>query len=483
MAIKLTDVGGSGKDALDTRPDPIGVILTDKFGNWEIARRDNYYRGGSGPIMGLKNNSSWLNNLEFEESRSVFNQEEQKQIVRGASWLLYGLDEILDEWGYAGIGIKPGAKFLSTITGRVFDITAAILEAKKNKAPDKKLREICRSASLATGLMSIMEYGIKKSIPSDDVMKEHLERTYQNGMPYRHDTPTESEIRLDFRYPRLSYALKLADVRIPAAAEWQKANKPDDLNEAEFIKEISSLNRPAIYRASINYDSDVHPTWIGDLIGHKLDTERSRFLLEELMAVEDVQKRIESALVSRGGYVDSVVHNLLKDMVKGFGGQESASLSWTVGLVAENIIAAPHRAGRTSQAAVSAEQVWLAANDRFLMAPLISALTDAGCLISSARGGRVTVMAPKAPEVILAATSLAWDHGAFLSIGQSAMLKKRFMIDLPTDRSAFDGPDHDYLIAAANHMGDKKTLWGLDGICDEKTPEKRAKLGRSIIGL
>lgn len=482
MALVFTDVGAPNRDLPEPKPDPIGVVLLDPFGNWEVARRDGYRMSGSGPVMGLKRSSSWLNNLPFEDSRSVFNSDEHKQNVRGANWLLYGLDEVLREWGYSRLDARNAAAFLSSITGRVFDIVDGMLRAQGVKSPEKRLREICRSASLATGLMSVMETGIRKSVPADDKIREHLERTYQNGMPHRNEAVSDSEMRLDFRFPRLSYALKLAQVRVPLDSEWQKAGRSEEMSQDDFVGEVVSLGRPAIFRALFSYDREIHPRWLGDVVGHKEGTERSRFLLDEVVGVPEMEKRIESALISKAGDGPSVVSGVLNNIVKAFGTESAACLSWTAGLVAENVIAAPHRAGRSTQAAVSAEQVWLAAKDRMMMAPLMRALTESGCIVSSARGGRVTVLAPRVPEVLLAATGLAWDHGAHLPLGQAMELQKGFQTDLPTERSAFLGSDADYLVAAANHKGDRRTLWGLDAICDEPDPDARAARAKAVLG-
>lgn len=482
MSLVLTDIGSAAKDIPEPKPDPLGVIFLDAFGNWQIARRDGYKLAGSGPIMGLKRTGSWLNNLDFEKSRALFSSDEHKQNVRGANWLLYGLDEILVEWGYSKLTVEQSATFLAPIVGRVFDILDFILAARKVKNPEKRLREMCRSASLATALMTLMENSIKKSIPTDEKIRDHYEKTYQNGMPYRYEHVNESEIRLDFRFPRFSYAMRMAAVQVPVNAEWQKASRPEDVAQDDFVREVLSMGRPAIFRTLYNYEQEHHPRWLGDLIGHKDGTDRSRFLVEEILGTPEIDKQIESALISRGPYTDTMSSVILKDLADAFGGAENASLAWTVGLVAENIIAAPHRAGRTAQQHVSGEQVWLAAQDRMLMTPLMRALTEAGCLISNARGGRVTVTAPRVPEVIMAAVSLAWDQGAYLSLGQANAIRKIFSTDLPTERSAFLGSDADYLIAAANHKGDRKTLWGLDAICDEKTAQDRKKRGSLVLG-
>lgn len=482
MSLVLTDIGAASKDIPEPRPDPLGVICIDAFGNWHIARRDGYTQSGNGPIMGLKRTGSWLNNLDFEKSRALFSSDEHKQNVRGANWLLYTLDEILVEWGYSKLTVEQSATFLAPIAGRVFDILDFILTQRKVRNPEKRLREMCRSASLATALMTLMETSIKKSVPADEKMRDHYEKTYQNGMPYRYERPNESEIRLDFRFPRFSYAMRMAAVRVPVNAEWQKASRPEHTSQDDFVREVLGMGRPVIFRALYAYDQETHPRWLGDLIGHKDGTDRSRFLPAEVLGTFGMDRQIESALISRGGDAETMSSAILKDLAAAFGGADNASLAWTVGLVAENIIAAPHRAGRIAQPHVSGEQVWLAAQDRMLMAPLMEALTEAGCLISNARGGRVSVTAPRVPEVIMAAVSLAWDHGAYLSLGQANIVRKMFSTDLPTDRSAFLGSDADYLIAAANHKGDRKTLWGLDAICDEKTAADRKKLGARVLG-
>lgn len=481
MPLVLTEMNHQREEIQESKPDPTGVVLVDQFGKWEIARRDGIRLSGNGPIIGLKRSSAWLSNLSFEESRSIFSSDEHRQIVRGGNWLLYGLDEIMREWGYAKFDIKNSAGFLSTITGRMTDIVEGIIRGQGTKGAEKKLREICRSASLATGLMSMMETAVRKTVPSDEKVRDHLEKTYQNGMFYRKDHVNDSEIILDFRFPRMSYSLSLASVKVPTDSSWQKATRPDNISYNDFVAEVVQLGRPAIFRGMFDYDHETQPRWLGALIGNREGTERSRFLVDEILGVPDIDRNIESALISKGGDVASVTSGMLNNIIKDFGGESAASLSWTAGLVAENIMAAPHRAGRTSQAAVSAEQVWLAARDRMKMAPLMASLTESGCLVHNARGGRVTVMAPRAPEVILAAVSLAWEHGAYLPIGQAMEVKKLFETDMPTERSTFLGSDADYLVSVANHKGDRKTLWGLDAICDAPDAQARKEMADAVL--
>lgn len=485
MDIVFSKVSDDDREIFDERPLPIGFIMMESAegGAWEMRRSpsgndtEGYRDSGTGEVRGIRPASSWINSLSFQDSQSVFNHAGQGWSVRSGVWFGLEVDEILKEWKLDEIAIDKAADFMATICARISGITYDMCLLSDKKTAAKATREMYRASSLATGLLSFNEAGVMRSVPSSKEMEEHLRQTLQNGIPWVAGKVPEDEIRLEFRFPRVTYAMKALDCTVPLSGEWNRAMIPEDMDANVFVSQIiEKFGKHTLFRAVYDLDSMSQPAWSQAIIGSYKGTDRTRFTGGEMetFCEPHYTRRVSSAMVPEKGCTKSSTMDLLDLIVESFGGLTAAQMSWSVGLFVENALMSAFRSGKTRRSSVSGEGVWVAAQDRILMYPLIRALSECGATILKARNGRVLVSVPRAPENIMNLTYAAWELGAHLGYRDAVQIAASMQVELPTDRESWPGDDTDHMIASLNHNRSKKELWSLDGLTRLESKERPA---------
>lgn len=469
MDISFSKVSEASQDVFEEKPKPLGVImLADSSGGaWEIRRSDGLSLSGSGAVSGLKPGTSWINNLRFEDSRGVFSQREYQQLVRSGSWLGFEISDILAEWGYSDLSLDKSASFMATICGRISDISFDLCCARDRRTASKSTREIYRGSSLATSLLTLYEKDILLSHPSNRVTEDHFTQSFQNGISWVGTKPSDDDLKIEFLFPRVSYAIAVADCPIPAPGDWQMGAIPEGADPDRFVSAVlDKYGDTTLFRVVFDLNHDMDPSWLIAMTGNRGGAERTRFTGSEMRAFGHFPKKVSMAMYPEGGSLKTATSGMLQNIIDSFGGGEAARMSWSLGLFSENALKSSYRSGRSKDASVrSGEAVWLAAQDRILTYPLVQALSDAGANIMRARNGRVLVSLPRAVENVMAAAYAAWEVGAHLPLGDAIKVKSSLDITLPDEKAGWPGDEVDFMVASLCHAGSKRELWGLDGLC------------------
>ena len=477
MALELNSLEDPGA----TRPRtgrPIGAIVIGEDHSWSARRDDGTSYDGEGAFRRL-DTGFWVNNLPFDESRQTF-VGTLARTVRADGWWRMGGADMLAEWGAGALPVAGRANLLSLVYGRMSRILMGMMEARGADSADSDWNALCRSGSLATGLSALFNSDSGRGLPLESEMIEHFDKARQTGIYVRSGELPEENILMEFRFPRHAYAAKLLDARVPASSIWKRARRPDNQTAARFLQEVMASGRPALMRAFVSPDDERDRDWIAAFASTG-GGERSRFLPEELVALEGVDMEIESALVGEA-WEQPVMAQAFESIVAAAGGPHAAALSWSAGLLLENVLIAPHRAGRRKGEHATGESLWLSAMDRIHTLPLVRVLDEHGARILSARSGRVQASIPPVPEIVTAMMWAAWDAGAHVDLGTAIRIREETGIDLPVERSSFGGGDADFIHAAACHSRDRKSLWKLDGL-HAMEPGERDRLLAETLGI
>ncbi|PZO74061.1 MAG: hypothetical protein DI629_18770 [Mesorhizobium amorphae] len=459
------------KDSVrDAAPRPAGVLVFDRaMTRWAAVRRGEDPMEGSGaPSSGLR--GTWVNNLDFDVSQGLF-PKGSRVIIRSSTWFRRDLNDMLSDWGAGRADPVRAAMIGSIISDRVCRACHDLVSSFGGGSADAETDRIFRSASLATGLSYLSESAVGASVPSDAGMREHLERALQDGAQTSGDG-APGDLVLRFRMPALGLAMSALPAGVPAPEDWRKALRDEGESEAEFVAAVRGLGLPVLWRAMPSPDHAAAQAWRSALLGARGETVRSRFVDGEIDLFEPAfGARVDAALIASGS-APCATRGLLDALISSFGGQRAAALSWSFGLLAENIIASAQRVSRRGARAVPSESVWIAAQERIACAGAAAAIESAGGEVTVIRGGRITCRVPHAAEIVSDVISAAWGSGAHLSAGDAAALRRLFPDAPPSDRPSWGGRDEDYLLAAASSRGDLGGAWALDSVCDRSPPDR-----------
>ena len=463
MALKLEGLTESQKGVVPGEGVSMGALVVTPDHQWFARRDDGEKREGAGNFRKF-GSGFWVNNLSFDESKDLFRGSLSKT-VRSETWWKISVSEILAEWNSAGMTAERSANLLSMLFGRMSKLMINVIRetASDAEAAETEWRNLCHSASLPTGIYCLFEKQLEKHVPMETEMWEHFDKTRQVGFGFRKNDLQDNEVVLDFRKNIFSHAREIFSRKVPDVSIWKRTMRDESMSVTQFIDEIIDYGRPALIRALFSPHDEREREWVSAFINSGTG-ERSRFLAEEIKLLSHIPMEVDSALIG-SGWADSVMKEPMDVLSRLCGGDEAAALSWSAGVIAENILAAPHRTGRNKTSHASGDSIWSASADRVLLAPVVEAIESAGGRILQARTGRITVAAAPVPEVIGAIVWAAWDLGAHLDYGSVARLTDAGICsDLPTERASFGGGDADYIFAAANHSADRAMLWKLDGI-------------------
>ncbi len=452
----------------------VGVLFFTEDGHW-YARREgtDFSAEGQGTPEQLEA-GLWVADMEYEQVRAIA-KGLRGITMRSDKWLKLSLGQIRTAFGLNNKPLGRSLPIVASIAHRVFRLCQESLrdniEATGHTSPESFRSTLDRSSSLGTAIAEVNAKAVSKTISSSERVLHHFSKTYQTGMYIRgHQAPPDDHIDLHFHFPRLSYAKKITEGQVPSSSLWQFADRPDEQTVEEFIKDIRNTGRPIIYKMICQpgpVPAPEHVQVFANGLNTSLgDTHRTRFIDEEVEILSRYYDLQVEGVVAGVEWQPSPTGNLIRSLEKKGGGFGAAHASWSLGLAAENILAAATRRIRKKDPPWQAsEAIWIAARDRAAMMPAIEALVEVGGALVSAHYGNITVRCPVDPEILMLMVNAAWESGLILPL-ESVELLQRMGIPIPVEHSLFGGNDVDYLLSAVVHRRERNALWALDSIMD-----------------
>lgn len=480
MSIEFVDLDKATPEREEERISDLGFLSMTEAGLWcahhGAAELQLESEGSLKPLAG----HFWVTDIPFERIKPV-SDEVRSANFRADGWLRLTASQMRASWGVTDAPPLRAVRILSGCSSRIWRLTQETIlrdAASRNGAGTQDmLRKIQRSASLATGIALAHASRLEAATPDDERAREHLRRAYQSGMyiPGRKGVDI-GEVRLTFQFPRLSYALELTNAPVPAAAVWQAANRRDKLSSEEFVRNLSSTGRPAIYKAVSDLSQSAVPEAVEAFANRpgSGETHRTRWIEEEIQILSRYGSISVEGAIAGTGWVESSTGRLLRLLQEVAGGERPAAGSWSVGVAAENILTSAFRkAGKDSKdrEVGAPEAIWLAARDRAMMFPVVMRLCEVGASLVSAQGGTIVVKAPADPELLMVLAATAWESGLHLPLGEAEALTA-MGVPIPTESALFGGKDVDYPLSLVVHRGQRIALWRLDGVMDCPAAER-----------
>lgn len=461
-----------------------GTIFFDDVGAWHASRPGTGYSlSGYGPISALEP-GFWMSNLPFEKVKGIISGQ-KTWTMRADAWMRMRTDMIFGSWGLSDLPLDKSVSLVSHINARVFRLLQEVLErdGEVHKYEVKpQVDQICSSSSLSIGINSLLAPRLLLTRPAESMAQKVLDEAMTVGMLFpRPRFDPENMLSLSFTFGRISYALRVCKDNVPAARAWQTATRPDALSSEAFVAELSARKLPTVLRGSYT-STPLQTNEYFDVFAKgdpsKL-SRRTRFTLEEVEAVGSRMQGDFNAVYVGSAWTRSSIHGVLEELVDVCGGPVAAGVSWSAGLLADNILNAAFRKSQALPSAANGESVWLAARDRIAMLPAISALIDAGAAIDRAAGGVIQVKVSQEPELLMSVLQVAWEEGLSLSLEDAQNIAK-MGIHVPADRETYGGNDVDYILAALAHQGKRNAMWKLDGVVD-KPQREREKMIKNML--
>lgn len=458
----------------------IGIALFDFAGAWHAVNTSTGIDcAGAGSIADLPR-GLWLTDLGYREANGVG---VRGQLVKRADWIKPGIDGIRRAWGLSGASTRAASRFIAPLATR----TGRLLIEAFARDPDylEDIEIICSrlrgAPSMTTGVGQVLQGRIDAALPADKLAQSHLSKAHLGGI-YIPDwwTPADNTRTLDFSLPKLSHALAVTRAPVPSSATWAVGRPATGVSAESFLDTILEDARPYLVNAEVEVSPGQTPVHLETFInGPKSSHYRYYYTTDEIRALRAAGLKVDVRGVSAGGdWQPSDTGELLDHLVEAAGGREAAGISWSVNIVAENILGGAFRPVSREADCLPPEGVWIAARDRSLMLPVVSALSDAGAVLVSASCGAITVKVPDDPEILMSVVLAAWEQGAYLPSDTVAELKE-IGVEAPWDMESWGGNPVDYLPAAASHRLRKNALWQLDGVQDLDL-EKRRVMGKQL---
>jgi hypothetical protein len=463
--LELKDVSSDGSSNIIDYA-RLGVAIFSSDGTWRAHMPGmESPKSAMGPLTGLPH-GTWLTNLPFEQVRAMA-PEGNEITLKSDLWLRLSMEQILREFNAIGISANGQASLLSEVVNRIYNLSQEVIYQAMPETPDLArglISKIRRSPSLATGLMLIHGDKLEATRPSDKNMQSIFKKAQVGTLSFGVKSPAEADLRLNFKFPRLTYAVSLVSKPIPDASQgWKQAQRLDTVSSKEFLGYVSNTEKPAILGGIFDPEGEMSDSILNYYV-HGLgrgDARRSFFLLEEIDYLQS-KKTIDFASVYiSGGWVRCLTESVLNLLIKTCGGFEAASVSMSANMLAENILASALRKKQGAPDTPSGEGLWLLTRDRLAMAPIFEELKLTGAIPVSGYLGILTVDVPQDPEILNIVIQRAWELGLHLSMDEVKFLR-HLGATIPCDRESFGGTDVDFLISTLVHMEKRNVLLGLD---------------------
>ena len=468
---------GTGTVLPDLR---VGVVFFDFAGAWHgVSPAAGVDSSGAGSIADLPR-GLWLTDLEFREAHGVG---VRGQLVKRSDWLRPGMDGIRRSWGLSKSSNKSAARFVAPLAARACKllVDAFARDHEYREAIEIITSRVRAAPSLTTGIAQVLQERIDDALPADKVVQANFSKAHLSGV-YIPDwwTPAENTRTLDISLPKLTHALAVTRGQVPASAVWAEGRPKAGPEGERFLAQVLEDARPYLVQAEFDVSPGQTPVHVESFInGPKSSYYRYFFNTDEIRALQAAgfEPRVQG-VIAGGDWCASETRALLDDLVEAAGGRDAAGMSWSANVLAENILAASFRTVPREAKCLPPEGVWIAARDRALMLPVISALSDAGAVLVSASCGSISMRVPDDPEIMTAVVLTAWELGAYLSCDTAEDLQK-MGVEVPSDIESWGGNPVDYLSAAASHRLRKNALWQMDSVQDLDI-ETRRVMGKKL---
>lgn len=447
----------------------IGAVLRNADGEY-FASDGTQCWSGSGVPSSLLGGRVWICDVEFKESIDWAAAIPGRQI-RAGTWMRSPLRAMMEEWGLT-VETEANAKVVAKLLNRAFSMSNEIVAAQLDPKARDWTVNIGSSPSLATALSEALLGDAKTEVPPN--LQEANRNGYKLGAMLFGRRGGSPDTMWRFQAPRLSHARKVMSSPVPVG-EW-KMVQLNGMDIEAFRSKLAEVKLPALIRIDAHNGSQKLPatmrTWFSSTDGG------ARFWLtgEELLALTQVDGLvIEAAYLADGAASTGSYERCLMGL-RTLNGQaveaqnlSLPALSWSAGLLAENVLAASFR--RPNKDRPGFAPTFYSAQDRILTEGRARIMAEAGVSVVSYYLGCVVAQVGRDAESVLTAADAAWRAGlllpaAFVELGKSLGIK---LAGKPED---WGGDPEDLLLARLIASGRTDIRWQLDQVLDLK-PELR----------
>ncbi len=397
--------------------------------------------------------------------------------VRADGWIGPRWQQILAEWKLDREPEARHAKQLASMASRVISLgflAAAGLPSRAHTAMTFNGTGVLRRHSFSRGLRILVRDRLNASRPAEAALAHVSRDIHQYGMTGLHGRGGCERRMMTFVRCRYSYVSMLAGTATPAPGPWCQVKLPRQHVPlcSQLFDELEALDLPIIIIGAFQPFRLVPPSWVSSwLSGPARPYGRRCFLLEEARRLrEHGEFRIRSAFAG-SGWQDkekSLLRMLVHSHERPCGGKEIATLSWSAGLAAENILSALAERPPAKAEVFPILSGWLAAHDRIAAIPAIEAVESCGAGLVSVRACTLKVSVRDTEESLQDITCRLWRLGWWPVSGGGP-----FEDDLAPGMDGFGGSGRDRDFALAMRGGADGIATELDRFADPRGQKRR----------
>lgn len=466
MSFQLLDINSA--QAAPPKPSvKIGALLVNSEGQFfgsdgSACWTGNDYRDLPGGLV-------WITSHEYQEARRIAGSYPGKQ-TRSNNWMRSKLSSWMLEWNIEG-ETEASARLLGQLSNRVFLTANEVL--MKQLPPNSRdwAVNLGSQPSLSTALYEALATPWKKGEPTE--LLDAIRNALKTGAMIPGRKGSSADTIWNFQSSRLSHARKVAATPTPAGG-W-KVVQLNGMDVHEFVRNLVKSGLPALvcvdaHGASRDLPQTLQPWFTATRGG-------GRFWLTgiELLAMPNLDGlKVESAYLaqaeSTAGNWKTFLDGLstLNGEAVEFQKLSLPSLSWSVGMLAENLIAASWRYKDDKPDFAPA---FYAAQDNIVTEKRARVMAEAGVSVLQYFLGGVIAQVSRDPESVLVAADAAWRAGlflpsAFVELGRKLGIR---MAGRPED---WGGDPEDLFMARLIAAGRKDIRWEFDQVL-ELQPEYR----------
>lgn len=442
----------------------LGVVLLDKQANY-FASDGTQSANGQGIPTDLLGGRVWICDLEYKAALDWTSSLAGKQ-VRATNWMRAPLRAIMDEWAFTA-ETPDNARFMAQLINRVFSLGNEIVVTHLDPKSRDWTINIGSQPSFATALSEALGPEGRIEIPAN--LAEANRNGQKLGAVLFGKRGGSSETLWRFQSPRLSHALDVVSTPVPVG-DW-KMIQLGNMDTATFRANLAAAGKPALLRV------DANPLLARDRLPATLRTwftsanEGARFWLtgEELMALGDIEGLvIQAAYLAQSATPKNNFQSALTAL-RTLNGQAVVAqnlslpaLSWSAGMLAENILAAAMRKRKDRE---DFAPTFFAAQDRILTERRARLLSESGVSVVSYYLGGIVAQVGRDKESLLVAADAAWRAGLFLP-GDFVQLARSLGVSLAGRPADWGGKPEDLLQARLIAAGQTAARWEFDKVLD-----------------